>query len=187
MIVNPNEKARVLLVEGQDDKHMVWQLCQKRPALFHVERLGHDMSVTLKSNSQTFAIKEMGSQSDFLEALRGEVVTLDRQVLGIVLDADRDLKDCWSNLKEHLSQWCEQFLRYTLAGAVAPAGSDRGGGRWKQAGRGESRGIRRRFRWVWARFDPRRAVPAGPPGISAGSGAARPRPKAAAASFPGRL
>ena len=25
-------------------------------------------------------------------------------------------------------QWCEQFLRYTLAGAVTPAGSDRGWG-----------------------------------------------------------
>ena len=104
MMANPNERSRVLLVEGQDDKHMVWQLCGKRPASFRAERSGHDLSVTLNSNSQTFAIKEKDSQSELLEAIYGEVNASERQVLGIVLDADRDLKECWDSIEKHFSR-----------------------------------------------------------------------------------
>ena len=104
MIANPHGVSRVLLVEGQDDKHMVWQLCGKRDALFHLDRSVHDLSVTLKSNSQTFAIKEMGSQSDLLRAISGEVKAPGRQVLGVVLDADRDFKACWANIERHFSR-----------------------------------------------------------------------------------
>lgn len=49
---------RVLLVEGQDDKHMVLQLCRQDPETFDVDRLGHEMCVTLKAHALTFAIKE---------------------------------------------------------------------------------------------------------------------------------
>ena len=80
-------------------------------------------------------------------------------------------------------QWCEQFLRY--AGAVAPAGRIGAGkaGLWVAA-TNPSR-IRPGFRWAWARFGPDPGGPAGPRGISAGSGPARPPPKAFAAPFPG--
>lgn len=104
MTVNLYEVSRVLLVEGQDDKHMVWQLCGTRPDSFHVKRSVHDLSVTLKSNSQTFAIKEMGNQSDLLKAIPLEVEVPGRQVLGVVLDADRGFKECWANIKRHFSQ-----------------------------------------------------------------------------------
>ena len=104
MIVKPHEVSHVLLVEGQDDKHMVGQLCGKRSALFRVERSDHDFSVILKSNSQTFAIHEKDNQSKLLDAIDVEVKVSGRQVLGIVLDADRNLEDCWANLKEHFSR-----------------------------------------------------------------------------------
>lgn len=104
MTVNPHGVSRVLLVEGQDDKHMVGQLCEKRSDLFHAERSGHDFSAILKSNSQTFVIKDKDSQSKLLEAIYNEVKVSGRQVLGIVLDADRDLQDCWAKLKEHFSR-----------------------------------------------------------------------------------
>lgn len=110
MTVNPNEASRVLLVEGQDDKHMVWQLCRQRPASFHVAREEHDLSVTLQSNLQTFVIKETtGGQSDLLEAIRGEVEASGREALGVVLDTDQDLNKCWSNIEESFSRTTVQL------------------------------------------------------------------------------
>ncbi|MXZ24994.1 MAG: hypothetical protein F4Y80_09040 [Caldilineaceae bacterium SB0665_bin_21] len=104
MLVNPEEAIRVLLVEGQDDKHTVWQLCRVHPAWFSVTRKIHDLSVILQSNSQAFAIKEMGNQSDLITAIPVEVQVPDRQVLGIVLDTDQDLKECWAKVKEGFLQ-----------------------------------------------------------------------------------
>ena len=117
MTVYPDEASHVLLVEGQDDKHMVGQLCDQCP-LFSADRSGHDWSVTLISNSQTFAIKETGSQSELLDAIHLEVAVSGRKVLGMVLDADRDLKKCWANIEEKFSQ-----TRVQLPVVPDPAGT----------------------------------------------------------------
>ena len=82
-------------------------------------------------------------------------------------------------------QWCEQFSRYQRAGAVAPAGRTGVGEVGTGAAAANPSWIRPGFRWVWARFGPVRAGPAGPRGISAGSGPARPLPKALPGPFPG--
>ena len=64
---------RILLVEGQDDKHLVWQLCQRDELLFLAKRYGdggYDFSVTLLAQSTTFRVLEKGSRIELLDAIR---------------------------------------------------------------------------------------------------------------------
>ena len=94
-LVNTSEVDRVLLVEGQDDKHMVWQLCKRDDSSFSATRSGHDMSVTLHSQSTAFLISDKGSRSELIKSIRQEVITSRRQAVGILVDADDDSGKCW--------------------------------------------------------------------------------------------
>ena len=84
-----------------------------------------------------------------------------------------------------VSQWCEQFLRY--AGAAIPPGrtgvAEAGMG-MVTAHPGRMRGG---FRAVAARFGPDPGGPAGPAGIFAGCGPARPCRKAGPRPVAGRI
>ncbi len=90
--------ARLLLVEGQDDKHVLWQIC-RRAASFSVHREGYDMSVTLRQAETAFGIAEKGNFSAVLEAIETEIFPRGRQALGIVVDADRQPEQRWAELK----------------------------------------------------------------------------------------
>ena len=89
---------RILLVEGQDDKHVVWQIC-RRAASFSVHREGYDMSVTLRQAETAFGIAEKGNFRAVLDAIETEVFSPGRQALGIVVDADSQPEQRWEELK----------------------------------------------------------------------------------------
>ena len=90
--------ARLLLVEGQDDKHVLWQIC-RRAASFSAHREGYDMSVTLRQGETAFGIAEKGNFRTVLEAIETEIFSRGRQALGIMVDADRQPSQRWEELK----------------------------------------------------------------------------------------
>ena len=65
----------ILLVEGQDDKHVVWQLCGHDQSSFSAIRLGYDLSITLHGQSSGFQIAEKGNRSELLKSVRQIVTT----------------------------------------------------------------------------------------------------------------
>ena len=127
MVAYPVNADRVLLVEGQDDKHLVWQLCRRDDSLFSVTRSGYDMSVTLRHQSATFLIKEEGSRQNLIESIRGEVVSRQNRVVGILLDADDDLEKRWSEVVNGFSRTDIQSLLPPYpkpAGTIIPEKDD---------------------------------------------------------------
>ncbi len=85
----------VLLVEGIDDKHMVWHLCDRDPALFSTDRKGVLFRVTLRTQSSTFQIMEQDGRPNLLKAINTQVKAIGQSPFGIVIDADDDLNQCW--------------------------------------------------------------------------------------------
>lgn len=90
--------ARILLVEGQDDKHVLWQIC-RRAASFSVHRERYDMSVTLRQGETAFGIAVKDIFSAVLEAIDTEILSPGRQSLGIMVDADSQPAQRWGQLK----------------------------------------------------------------------------------------
>jgi hypothetical protein len=75
---------RLLLVEGKDDKHVLWSLCKH----FKVP--------------ETFDIKEKEGIEKLLGTLDVELEGSDLQRLGIIVDADLDLAARWQSLRDIL-------------------------------------------------------------------------------------
>lgn len=78
------QPERVLLVEGQDDKHVVRNLCNR-----------HDQI-------PEFSIREKGGIEKLLEAISPEIKVSARKAVGIVIDADDDLTARWSAVVHRL-------------------------------------------------------------------------------------
>jgi hypothetical protein len=70
-------EERVLLVEGQDDLHVV----------YHLRRTDSQMP--------PFCIRSKGGIDDLLRGIRGEVLTEDRAAVGVLVDANDDLRSRW--------------------------------------------------------------------------------------------
>jgi hypothetical protein len=79
--------AAYLLVEGKNDRHVIWALCNRHqiPDLFTVETPGTDEGI------------DALLQGIYLR-LRAENL----QVLGIVVDADQELSTRWATIKNQL-------------------------------------------------------------------------------------
>ena len=83
-MLNPVSPARVLLVEGQDDKHVVGHLC-------------------IRAGLQVdFCIREKTNDVELLKSIRAEGKASGRTVLGIVLDADDDPDARWDAVTARL-------------------------------------------------------------------------------------
>jgi hypothetical protein len=74
----------VLLVEGQDDKHVVHHLCQSIP------------------NIPAFSILNKGRIDPLLRSISVEIKAEGRKAVGIVVDADDDLDNRWQELSDIL-------------------------------------------------------------------------------------
>ena len=96
--VDPAED-RILLVEGQDDKHVLWQIC-RRAASFSAHREGYDMSVTLRQGETAFGITEKGNFRAVLDAIETEILSPGRQSFGIMVDSDIQPAQRWVQLKD---------------------------------------------------------------------------------------
>ncbi len=79
---------RVLLVEGQDDKHVVKHLY-------------------LRSHSHSelpFHIENKSNVNELLDSIRPEVIASDREAVGILVDANECLADRWQAVASRLKQ-----------------------------------------------------------------------------------
>jgi len=91
-----------LLVEGNDDQHVIWALCEKNKLKENfdvidcggIEKLNNEIEVRLKSTD-----------------------ILDFDTLGIIIDADSDINKRWSTLKKMLIQ-----KGFNLTNELPPSG-----------------------------------------------------------------
>ena len=79
-----SQSEQILLVEGQDDKHVVRNLCNR-----------HD-------NIPVFCISEKGGIAKLLEAISPEIKVSARKAVGIVIDANDDLTARWNAIGHRL-------------------------------------------------------------------------------------
>lgn len=75
---------RVLVVEGPDDQHVMWNLCA-RHAL-----------------PETFVVQVAGNDREVLKLLRSEPKASDLERLAVILDADTDLERRWQEVSRAL-------------------------------------------------------------------------------------
>lgn len=86
MAVSGTPPAKLLLVEGPDDKHVVQHLCR---------RLASDL---------TFQCEDKGGSGPLLDAIDVEIATDERIALGIVVDANDDLAARWQAIGNRLDR-----------------------------------------------------------------------------------
>jgi hypothetical protein len=72
-------KTKQLLVEGKNDRHVIWALCERY-------QLPETFSVEIPQEGKTEGIEVL------LNSLRDKLREKNLQTLGIVVDADQDLQ-----------------------------------------------------------------------------------------------
>ena len=90
---------RLLLVEGQDDKHIVWRLKER------------------SSPNLEFSIRAAGTVEKCIAAIVPEMQVADRKVLGVLVDADIHPQKRWNEVRS----------RFLEAGITVPKRPDLGG------------------------------------------------------------
>ena len=85
-IVSAQPEPHVLLVEGPDDKHVIWQICNRSP------------------ETPDFYIADRGGIEPLLDAVGAELNAPGRRVLGILTDADDDLPARWAAITNRLAE-----------------------------------------------------------------------------------
>ena len=78
--------AKKLLVEGSDDQHVVWALCEK----FKIQ--------------ETFDVVEYGGIDQLIDILPVRFKESDIRTIGIIIDADTDISARWNTAKTALSE-----------------------------------------------------------------------------------
>lgn len=100
MVESAKDFNKILLVEGQDDKHVISNICRKNPASFSVYRSYYTIEVTLILHGTRFLISERGSFTEVRDAIETEIRGPGREAVGILVDADSDLKKRWDEVRE---------------------------------------------------------------------------------------
>ena len=75
---------RVLLVEGQNDKHVVLHICGRHPS------------------APSFDIVDKGSVTELLDSISIEIRAPGRRAVGILVDSNRDLMARWDEISHQL-------------------------------------------------------------------------------------
>lgn len=116
---NPPE-PNLLLVEGQDDKHVILHLCLQYPNLFTTTTgPDHNRYATLQKSGNRFLISDRNGRSAVIKALPQEIRTRGRQIVGAILDADDNIDQAWQEIIQALSP---DNLTLTLPDKPHPAG-----------------------------------------------------------------
>ncbi len=77
--------AKVLLVEGDDDCHVVWALCKK-----------HEVP-------ETFSVYDCGSDDKLLRSLNALIQRPEKEIIGVVIDVDQpDVRSRWQSIRDKL-------------------------------------------------------------------------------------
>ena len=97
---------RVLLVEGQDDKHVVLHLCKQRQAalsFFFVDPDKDNPQVAV-SDRQAVSIRDTDNIDKVLESIAPEIKAPGRQAVGILVDANDDIEARWGAIQRRLQR-----------------------------------------------------------------------------------
>lgn len=86
----PQPKPQQLLVEGKNDRHVIWALCQQY-------QLPETFSVEVPQEEGTEGVEAL------LNGLPERLKAENLRTLGIVVDADRNLSARWQSIKDKLS------------------------------------------------------------------------------------
>ena len=103
---SPITSPRVLLVEGQDDFHVVEHLRRQYWT-------GDDAS--------SFEIVVKGNDVELLKSISGEIKAEDREAIGILIDTDDDLASRWQSVRDRLPEDFTLADQPTLGGAIINA------------------------------------------------------------------
>ena len=87
--ISTSQQARVLLVEGQNDKHVVLQLVNRR------------FSGSTEAAPE-FHIQDMEGIDPLLDVIGVEIIAPNRQSVGILVDADDDVNARWEAIRNRL-------------------------------------------------------------------------------------
>ena len=96
---NRSPENRVLLVEGEDERHVVRHICESN------------------SLPASFCIREKGGRPKLLASIRSEILAEGRIAVGIVVDANNNSQSRWQSIAHKLG----------TAGITTPAGPDSNG------------------------------------------------------------
>ncbi len=83
-IESDETEPQLLLVEGRNDKHVVWQICNRNPEL------------------PDFFISDRGNINAVLESIGPEFLAPGRQALGILVDTDDHPRARWDEIAHQL-------------------------------------------------------------------------------------
>ena len=94
----PSE-SRVLVVEGQDEKHVILHLCDRHPD-FRVERApGHSYGTLRYLAAPPFRVSDIGDGvSTLIKTMGTGIKAPGREVIGFVMDANGDLTQRWGEI-----------------------------------------------------------------------------------------
>ena len=84
---NSNSSPFCLLLEGQDDRHVIQHLWEKE----HKEK-------------SPFCILDKDGVNGLIEAIPNEIKAPSREVLGIVVDANGNLDECWKKITRKIKE-----------------------------------------------------------------------------------
>ena len=97
---------RILLVEGQDDKHVVLHLCKQHQATlsFFFSDPDRDGPQVTVSGCQAVSIRDTGNIDKVLTSIAPEIKAPGRQAVGILVDANDDRAGRWEAIQKHLQR-----------------------------------------------------------------------------------
>ena len=112
-MVNRNTSNRVLLVEGDSDKHVVRRLCSRYPSFKIVDddddRLEFRSPESESSEWQTIDILNRVNVEQLLGSINVEIKVSGRQAVGILVDANDNLRSRWDAVGYRLRMANIQF------------------------------------------------------------------------------
>ena len=103
------QPARILLVEGQNDRHVVLHLCNRDSHFQIIEPTDSEESdapyvVILPKPSSSFHIMVTNGINNLLDSIGPQIIVPDRQAVGILVDANDDFTARWDAVANRLSQ-----------------------------------------------------------------------------------
>lgn len=102
-ILDPELPPRVLLVEGQDDFHVVEHLRQRQRAIDEIP---------------SFEVVVKGNDAELLKSVMWEIKVEGREVVGILIDSDDDVAARWQAVRDRLPDGYVLADRPVVGGAV---------------------------------------------------------------------
>ncbi len=103
-MARPNSQSHVLLVEGQDDKHVVRHLCKQHQSTLSFFIPDKDDPQVTVSDRQAISIEDKGGIELLLESINLEIQVSGRQAVGILVDANSDLAARWDEVTGRLQK-----------------------------------------------------------------------------------